>query len=138
MGGGIVLIAIVWGLLIVGSPQSGRLQRFDERKIQDLRVIHDEILQQVYVGFDWQPSKARGTPKELPKSLDIVAKNARSQKVVTVDPQSGLPYDYRIVNATTFELCAHFNGSVENEYNVYWNHAAGRQCFVENILNALR
>ena len=39
----VVGVAIVWGVFIVGSPATGRQQRFDERRLQDLREINIEI-----------------------------------------------------------------------------------------------
>ena len=41
--GAIVLTAVVWGFVILGSPFTERLRKFDERRVEDLRDIRDAI-----------------------------------------------------------------------------------------------
>ena len=37
----VVIVAVVWGVVLVGSPGTARLQRFDHQRLEDLerRII---------------------------------------------------------------------------------------------------
>jgi len=40
----ILLVAVIAGFFIVGSPQEGRLRRFDEQRVQNLQFLQSEIV----------------------------------------------------------------------------------------------
>lgn len=132
----IVLVFIILGFSVLGSPQSQRLLRYDNQKITDLQNIQWQIISY------WQMN---GT---IPASLGEIV-NSQPYVVVPKDPQSKVSYEYRGTGMMTFELCAEFNkesmATNQNQYevapvgvgygktdviqNYNWNHKTGRQCF---------
>jgi hypothetical protein len=115
----------VYGLTFVGSPASQRSIQFDERRVADL--------QQITFGVDeyWEQNEV--LPEELQDLQDVRA-FVRS----IADPKTGEPYEYRIVEERTYELCAVF----ENDSSAMqeklpkkpfseqsWDHGVGHTCF---------
>lgn len=133
----IILIFIIVGFSVFGSPRAQKLIRYDIERVEDLQSIQWWIINY------WQ------TEGFLPKSLEDIALEAKYIDI-PADPETGEPYEYRISGDMTFELCATFNKeSAENYLNqrkvtpVYeqeyylensnWNHDAGDQCFERYI-----
>src|SRR3989344_1492876 len=132
--GVLVLIAIVSGFFIMGTPGEVRLFRFDDQKVSDLQNIQWQI-----VNF-WQQKEA------LPASLEEL-NDPLSGYILPVDPQSGETYRYERTSNSSFKLCATFNvasdeqpggakttpvgpyGSIEGN----WQHPAGEHCFDRTI-----
>ncbi|MFH0804126.1 MAG: DUF5671 domain-containing protein [Candidatus Zambryskibacteria bacterium] len=128
----IVLVFIILGFSVLGSPQTQRLLRYDNQKITDLQNIQWQVISY------WQMN---GT---IPASLGEITNN-QSYVVIPKDPQSKVSYEYKGTGNMTFELCAEFNkesmvsqnveaiplgyakGSIIQNEN--WNHKAGHQCF---------
>ena len=126
----VVAVAIAWGFFLVGSPATRRLERFDERRLQDLQTIVREIHLMVA-----DPYK-QGTLKDaLPKTLEEAAQRARNQRVNPRDPETDEPYTYTVKNDTTFELCATFAQKRDDDSRVFWNHPAGKHCLTIDVLN---
>jgi hypothetical protein len=71
----------------------------------------------------------------LPKTLDEVAQNDRLEKLSLRDPETEEPYDYSVVNSTTFKLCAKFSRAYHGDFEIFWNHPAGEHCFTINVLD---
>ncbi len=127
----VVVFSLGYGFYVAGSPQSQRLIRFDDQKVNDLQMIQNQI---VYV---WWQQKGL-----LPQSLDLL-NDPISNFVVPKDMQSGEPYEYHVTNARSFQFCAIFNvsnvpsttsakpTSLPNLDN--WQHGSGRVCFDRNI-----
>ena len=129
----VVAATVAWGFVLVGSPTTRRLERFDERRLQDLQIIVREIQSIVE-----DPNK-KGTLKEqLPKTLEEAAQMARYEKLNPHDPETGATYVYRVKNETTYELCATFSQKRDSDVRVFWNHAAGTHCFTINVLDPPR
>jgi hypothetical protein len=135
--GSIVLVTIVSGFFIVGSPQTLRDLRYDQERVSALQNLQYQVLNH------WQRTE------RLPESLASM-EDPLSGFIVPVDPETGEPYEYSILNnaALTFELCAIFNrasGELEGADvqpkpvirdpfgNAHWQHDAGRQCFERTI-----
>jgi hypothetical protein len=136
--GALVIIAIVAGFFIVGTPWQARLYRFDDQKIGDLQNIQSQIVSY------WQAKQV------LPGSLSDLTNNI-SGFMAPVDPQTGASYDYAVKGQTAFELCASFNAKtqpgslygraapmaisypVKSGGNDVWQHASGRVCFERTI-----
>lgn len=128
----LVLASVVSGFFIIGSPASARLYTADDLKTQDLSSIQWQV-----VNF-WQAKQ------KLPVSLAEVA-DPISGYMIPVDKQTGAPYKYEAVNATTFKLCAVFNKSsrgnsasvtVPTKFGMEdsnWQHGEGEQCFTRTI-----
>lgn len=136
-----VAVVLVWGAFIIGSPVSERARKFDDRRVEDLRSISTEISNIVYEG-GIHPVSPTGTPipptKALPKTLEQVRIEALYATPNIVDPETGVPYEYRILGATKYELCAEFSFPREMQYDIAWNHAEGNQCFTIDILKPAR
>lgn len=133
-----VLASIVSGFLIIGSPSTARMIRFDEQKVQQLSELQWRILNY------WQQKQ------KLPTNL-MELNDSISGFTVPMDPQTGEAYEYEAAGALTFKLCATFNkdsserrrtsrsGSVampigagiKGENN--WEHGVGRVCFDRTI-----
>lgn len=92
----IVVGAVIAGFFVVGSPKEERLRRFDERRIQDLQSLQNEIVNY------WQ-SKAK-LPERLPELVD----NIRGFTVPR-DPETSSEYGYQIKGELEFALCATFD-----------------------------
>lgn len=143
----IVIAAIGWGFAVVGSPFEQRAIRFDEKRIQDLSVIQNQIVSY------WQ---SKGI---MPDRL-ISLEDSISGFSVPRDPETGGEYEYILPAIKTgqnpiFQLCASFNKSdvtatdggtggasmpkpatSRGEYFHYddnWQHEAGRYCFERSI-----
>lgn len=126
----VVVTAVGWGFVLVGSPATRRLERFDEQRLRDLQTIAREIQLMVV-----NPNK-KGTLKEvLPKTLEEAAQRARDERVNPRDPETGEPYRYTVKNETAFELCATFAKQRDWDSRVFWNHPAGRHCYTINVLD---
>lgn len=148
----IVISAIVWSFMIIGSPAQQRVWRFDDRRVQDLQSIQSQVI--TY----WQQKE------KLPIELKDVV-NAMNGYSVPVDPEfeKGNKYEYKATGKMTFELCANFGAPIpkgwqENKGGVVyavpgnlgndavssypypgtgtnesWSHEAGRTCFERTI-----
>lgn len=134
-GGVIVLVAIVWSLLIVGSPLYGRSQRFDDVRLADLHAIREGILAIVYGQARYAP--APQIIGAMPRSLDEIQSSVTSQRLSIVDPQTGTPYEYILSGGTRYQLCAIFALPRNAEYDLQWNHPGGRACFTLDAANLI-
>lgn len=136
----IVGITFVWGIFIVGSPAAGREQRLDEQRVSDLRMISEEILNQVYGDARYAPKPVTEPPvttlpEPLPVDLMTVAANAQYMKLSLNDPGTGEMYEY-LPQGTTYQLCAVFSLTRDQDYDIFWNHPAGRHCFTVDALDS--
>jgi hypothetical protein len=108
--------AVAAGLVLVGSPAEARLQRLDDRRVDDLTGLANAI------DLAWTRTG------RLPGSLDEAAAG-----VPPHDPDSAEPYAYREIGRGTYELCATFARPSEatpaTNTRPFWTHTAGRQCF---------
>ena len=138
----VVVLAVAWGFAVIGSPFEQRDKRFDERRVQDLQTIQNQIV------YYWQ--RKESLPLILADLEDPI-----SGFTVPADPQTGEGYEYVIVKGTVgsisspqdikFQLCAFFSGSDLGEaveraakpvaprggyyLNEVWQHDTGRYCF---------
>ncbi len=134
----VVLIAIVSGFFIVGTPAEIRAKKQDALRLNDLQNIQWQVVNY------WQQKE------ELPASLQEM-EDPISGNVTPVDPATKEPYGYRATGRLTFEICATFameggnqmmNGrSVPMDPSIApamlkednWQHDAGEQCFTRTI-----
>jgi hypothetical protein len=129
----VVIIAIIIGFSVIGSPQTQRLIRIDQEKVSHLQDIQWRIL-------DYWTSR-----ETVPDSLEDLRDQFSGYSVPT-DPQTGELYEYRKISDTSFELCATFNrpSRNQNEYfappspmggymNENFAHEEGRTCFERTI-----
>jgi hypothetical protein len=134
--GGLVIITIIAGFFIVGTPWQARQYRFDEQRVNDLSNIQSQVVSY------WQAKE------KLPADLGEL-NNAISGYAVANDPETGAPYEYRATGALSFELCATFNAPTqagegrssaimpaspyEKGMVTNWSHGAGRTCYARTI-----
>lgn len=137
-----VLIGIVGGFVIVGSPATQRAQRFDNQRINDL------------INIQWQITDYWQKTGKLPQNLDVL-NDPVGNYLLPQDPDTKSSYEYSVKETNSFELCANFalvsknpQGSnielqtypvkpisvgVNNMNNISWNHSSGRACFERTI-----
>lgn len=139
-----ILVTIVAGFFIAGSPMHQRDVRFDETRLSDLQNIQSQVLQY------WSQKKA------LPTNLVAMESNLYGF-TVPLDPETNTEYEYTIKDSLTFELCATFstdgsygtsllNLGSDNRaipingmsygyksYSDKWQHTVGHACFSRTI-----
>jgi hypothetical protein len=130
----VVLVAVISGFFLIGSPHHQRLVRFDETKVNDLENIQWQIVSY------WQQHEV------LPATLGDIS-NSLNNFIVPVDPESKESYSYQVTGDRSFELCAVFNlpnTDNQSEYsypsapvrflnNPNWAHDTGEKCFERTI-----
>lgn len=137
--GVLVLVSIIAGFFIIGTPQEIRAQKQDAIRIQDLQNIQWQVVNY------WQQKE------ELPASLEEL-EDPISYNHIPVDPETKEPYAYRSTGAMKFEICATFalaGGTEDTGMGPMmptdasmvggkfvpdnWQHGAGEQCFERTI-----
>ena len=123
-----VLAAVLGGLFLAGSPGRARGIQLDRERASHLSGI-STALDRYWNEFD-----------ELPDDLETLERT-RGYAVPSIrDPETQAPYEYRVTDARSYELCAVFAAASDADrwsptYNRYgstsrfWEHAAGRGCF---------
>jgi hypothetical protein len=118
--GGLVTVvvgaAVVGGIFLVGSPAAERTRRLDERRVQDLAGLARAV------DLFWTRHA------NLPTSLDELRKEP-GLLFSSTDPGTREPYQYRPLEAGTYELCARFEQGSRQPGDPFWSHGTGRQCF---------
>jgi hypothetical protein len=133
-----VVVVIVSGIVMTGSPVFARQRKFDVRRVEDIRMIYGEVMNQT-VGPDWRnPEVKLALRTPVPASLDGVVQHAMRQRPRTQDPATGAPYGYEVTGASTFRVCADFDTARDEPGDIVWNHPAGRHCFAFDVLNPTR
>lgn len=132
LAGVIVLVAIVSGFFILGSPAEVRLTRLDAQKVSDLQTIQWQVVNY------WQQKE------KLPATLDDL-NDPLSGGIIPNDPQNGEAYIYEVTGARSFKLCATFNKEGVGDPYIprpvmekgiegdSWQHGAGEVCFDRTI-----
>ena len=120
-----VVAAVVAGLLIIGSPAEQRLQRFDERRANDLTRVSFAVRNR------WNERQV------LPRSLEELVDGQLLSRL-PVDPSTDASYEYRVTGPREFELCAVFDRPSRPEAaGDFWFHDAGRRCFAFDVVERL-
>ena len=118
------LLAVGAGLWVIGSPATQRAVRLDERRLDDLDRIAESVQ------YRWEADDA------LPPDLATLAARPGST-MPTKDPDTGQAYEYVVVDAHRFRLCAVFATDTA-EYGVRRraadrDHGRGRHCFDHRV-----
>lgn len=134
----IAIAAVVWGMVVAGTPMEQRLVRLDERRVNDLRSIENEVYNIVYEGSDRYNGGVRPTrlPNPLPANLDDVLANGVNSHPTITDPDTGLPYEYE-KDGSSFTLCATFYTVRDQDQDIFWNHPVGRHCYEFDALDPM-
>jgi hypothetical protein len=122
IAGAVVVIVVVTGLWISGSPGVARRQLLDQRRLRELQMISAAVNDHY---------RAR---LQLPESLDHMARTAPRQPLFLLDPVTREPYGYQPLDSTRYELCATFDaadslGPNSGARDAFWEHGAGRWCY---------
>ncbi len=128
----IILGSIVWGFVVLGSPRTQQLLKYDQQRISDLQTLDNQVRNFYY------------SNKALPKTIsDLTGENYYGAPLV--DPQSKQPYEYEKVTDAKYKLCAEFNRASTDSrpslgYDSYgygdisWTHPEGRHCFEKSVI----
>lgn len=123
-----VLITIIVGFIIMGSPTTARNRRFDDTRINNLTSIQ------------WQLTNYWQQKNRLPETLAELNDPISGFETPT-DPETNLPYEYTPVSENGFELCATFTTNSNDTTRdismplgkTNWSHGTGHQCFTHTI-----
>ncbi len=118
-----VVGSIVYALFLLGSPGQQRDIRLDQERIGHLSNIANNI--DTY----WELNQ------ELPLTLAELS-GPRYYVDHIHDPETGEPYEYRILEGPSYELCAFFMTETDDASaqdrsfsRRAWDHGSGRTCF---------
>lgn len=138
IAGAVVLISIILGFVVIGSPADQRERRYDMERVSDLQNIQ------------WQIVNYYQQKESIPSSLEELEEPISGFRVPR-DPKTGAPYEYTLIgqSAKAFELCATFDQEkisgqqfsvapmyapeISMRMGENWDHAAGRTCFDRSI-----
>jgi hypothetical protein len=121
------LLAIIAGLITLGTPSHARERRLDELRIADLARVSQSVDEH------WAKHGA------LPLTLDSLVSQQQLDRVPT-DPKTGAAYTYLPSGERSYRLCATFTQPSDSTSprgyidgvdlgNHLWKHGAGESCF---------
>lgn len=103
----IVLAALIYGFASEGSPWAVRGYKLDDTRVSDFSTIQEAVLEY----YD--------ANQALPQSFADIASSTEGayyeSEGIFKDPDTGQPYDYKLVDQTHYQLCATFSASSEEE-----------------------
>jgi hypothetical protein len=120
-----VLVAVVTSIAL-NPPSEIRARSLDRVRLNGLRST------EIAVGNYY------GAHHALPVGLDALGDENRQLNYKDWhDPETQRPFEYEIVNETTYKLCAVFSRSSDNDGDVNWysfkRHKAGLDCFQQSV-----
>ena len=119
----VVLACLVTAFSLVDSPFRARELREDSERVSELRTISYSVSD-----FFTQNSA-------LPENLDILEMQSKVRGENLLDPVSSEKYEFEILGAKKYRLCANFVQPTADEYSdPEWAHGAGRGCFDFEII----
>lgn len=130
----ILLITIIAGFFIMGTPSEQRARRFDETRISDLQTLQYQVIE-YWIAKD-----------SLPENLSLLKNDITGFNPPT-DPKTQDIYEYSTTGELSFELCANFetDQSTDTKSRIgekiwypnmesdNWNHGVGKTCFDRTI-----
>lgn len=138
----LVVLSLVIGFMVMGSPATQRMKHYDEQRVYDLQNINSQIINY------WQLKRT------LPKNVEDV-ENKATGDLLPVDPETSAAYSFEVVSKLSYKLCATFslasvdalaagrNGDIQSvptpvsvvkfQASEIWSHGAGVQCFTRTI-----
>jgi len=136
-----IIIAVVIGaFIVIDSPTVRRIKRLDATRVERLSGLQNSI----HDFYGWG-SKDLNYGR-LPKGLDELIQNSRMFTIEDelLDPVTRERFEYRVIGARTYELCATFDTEFTKEDDKYssyvpvpiemrqpqrFYHGIGRTCF---------
>jgi hypothetical protein len=125
----IVLLSVVGGFVLIGSPSTQRSKNYDNQRVSDLQSIQ------------WQVTYYYQSKGKTPATLSDL-NDPLSGFVLPTDPESSEQYTYNRISDVKFSLCADFNLENSKELSTSkpmdaldqnWVHGAGNVCFERTI-----
>ncbi len=123
---GVVIVVVAclgYALFLTGTPGKQRDIRLDRDRVSHLDNISRNI------DLYWELNQ------ELPEDLQQMS-DPRYFILRIDDPESGGPYEYRVLEGGNYELCAEFatdTAALNDRDRTFsersWDHGAGRTCF---------
>lgn len=126
--GVIIILCIIWGFSVLGSPRTQQLLKYDEQKVNDLQNIENSI-QNFYATKGFLPN-------------DFIELSNENYYINTTDSQTKKSYEYKKTSNITYNLCAEFNKELtkadyDTQPKMYggnnWMHGVGAFCFNRTI-----
>jgi len=112
-----VILAVVTGLMLSGTPKNQRKVSFDIERVNDMR------------GLTYHIENFRNDHARLPLSLEQMV-DGSALEALPRDPESNMNYMYIVVSQNTYRLCGDFNlASQVNDQATFWDHEAGYHCY---------
>lgn len=87
--------AVVYGFMSGGSPWDARNRKLDQNRLSSLKEVKYAIDNYV------------STNKKLPSALSEISSMMYGGKTIK-DPETGIEYEYKQIDATSYQLCANF------------------------------
>ena len=124
----VAVAGVIVGFVVAGTPGERRSSRLDNERINDLSRIESQV------NYYYDQNDV------LPLTLDQL--NGPLNDSFFADPETGLQYEYRVTDKTSFELCANFSGSSYRDGVARpsyiaprqdWEHESGHQCFERDL-----
>lgn len=122
----IMIGAVIYGFVIVGSPAESRGRKFDQTRVSDINNLSYSI------------ENYYRQNKKLPEKLSDLAKSDYLSNR-TKDPETNKDYEYLPTNQTTYQICANFATTTDKQRDDYlkyinspgkdFNHPKGHYCF---------
>ena len=143
----IILVVGGFGIRIAGSPTENRNVRYDQVRLRDIDTIASAISYYYEDNFKIPTTISQLLVKRVKTDAQYLKKQPK-------DPKTKTDYSYRVVSATSYELCANFDTSSEDiakrktgieederlrempDYYGYGedkSHPKGRFCFTKTI-----
>lgn len=122
----VMLVAVIYAFIKVGSPLDARAKQFDQTRVSNLSSLKTTIDSYAY------------SHHVLPTTLSDLSNSDLTTNLK--DPESNKLYDYKVTGQDTYELCATFstsspsNGSTLLYYDPTFKHPKGYYCF--NLSNS--
>lgn len=118
-------LGLAMGLFVLAGAPLNRQAQADARRLSDLKSIAGAF------HVDWEHSQDKNLEWKAPaalKDVPIVLRGVR-----TVDPATGVPYEYMPLSGSAYRLCAVFDSDSSAQNSVFadkaWTFSKGRGCF---------
>jgi hypothetical protein len=122
---GSIILGVTLAVMQLEPPSVVHQQHLDASRIQRLNLT------------EMQVENFTRTAKHLPAQLEELWADNPYNRGTFLDPESGSPLEYRVINGNSFELCATFlTASKESPpvaYENNWKHPSGHFCFVRHV-----
>lgn len=120
-----VIVSIVAGFFILGSPVNQRKIRFDQQRVNSLQSIESSV------NNYWQ------LHERLPATIGELGPQG---KYIALDPETNQAYEYSPLGVKNFRVCATFDTKINQSMNQVtypsgetWDHPAGHYCFDRTV-----